>query len=295
MNHTPSATLSAVTRSVAVAHGGRRLYAGRGIRLDVAHGQVQYRVTAQVLADAHRELDAAEIPVVRKGDQRWGVAHDRVGLHRLDLLHQPGRVDKGGGAKTPGYGERYRRQRASAFGSRAGGGAVGKCRLDDAMRRGPQVVDAAVHGDRRSAGIGTGKIPGDIAAQQPAGTLLTGAHEWHGTSARGFGAAACGIFAEGRVVVVGHARKARIGDLRPRHAWLESLSERGSGAASRKRNAVQGGAAHRKIGTPQYRVGAFRRYAGTRHQAGQGEQGHGPSRANTKLNRLHSKLLFLRW
>jgi hypothetical protein len=88
-NHTPAATLSAVTFSVAALTSGGTSKAGWRIGLDLAHGQVQDRVAAQALADAHRELDPADLLVVRERDHRPGVAHHRVRQHRLDLLHQP--------------------------------------------------------------------------------------------------------------------------------------------------------------------------------------------------------------
>ena len=46
MNQTPSATLSAVTRSVGRAHGVGQRDVGRRVRHDFAHRQVEHRIAA---------------------------------------------------------------------------------------------------------------------------------------------------------------------------------------------------------------------------------------------------------
>ena len=86
---------------------GRDFYARWRIGFDFIDREVQHREAAHALADTHRELDAGKVLIVRKRDGGRRITHDRVRLHRLDLLHQAGGIDQGSGAKAARHGERH--------------------------------------------------------------------------------------------------------------------------------------------------------------------------------------------
>ena len=272
------------------AYQRRGLDAGRHIGFDVVHGQIQHRKPPQVLADASGKLYASKVLVVGKAYDGGGVTQHGIGLHRVNPLYQPRRVDQCGGAEATGYRERNRSQGAAVFHALGYGGLVRQCRLDDAMRCGPQIVGPAVYRPGRRYRRGPGHVPGIAAAHQAGGALFACAHERYRTAAGRLGAAARGVFAKCQVVIVGHAGKAGIGNPGPGHAGLERLAKAGAAAAAAKRNAAQRGATHGYIGTLQHGVGALGRHTGARHQAEKHECQRDAARVIILLNKLHGRL-----
>jgi hypothetical protein len=72
-----------------LAHVVRHRHVGRGIGLDVTHGQVERGKPPDALADPHGDLHPAEIAIVRVDELGRRVAGHGVGPHGIDLPIRP--------------------------------------------------------------------------------------------------------------------------------------------------------------------------------------------------------------
>ena len=183
----------------------------------VGHREIQRRESAGRLANARRELHAAEVPVLGVGDLDRRVAQDGVGYHRLDALHQVPVAERG----PDGHASGHREDDHAAL----DGGVVGGRRLDDSMRGGPQLELSLGQGDRSRDRRRTRHVPGVVATQPERLPLLAADGLLAAAAHRVVALHAHELIAERGGLVVDGAGEALDGESWPRVARHRALPE----------------------------------------------------------------------
>ena len=144
-----------------------RLDVGRNIGLGFGDGQIEGRLAAPFLADPGRELHPAEILVVRVDGFGQRVAEHRIGAPQFDFIDEVLVVDRGPGLEQVGDGERNDRGLFAVIALCLDSGIVLGRRLEDAVRRDPQLVQTIGDSDgRRDGRVLAHLVPGKLSAHR---------------------------------------------------------------------------------------------------------------------------------